>query len=166
MLVVGCVLVVALVVGLCGYWLGSRWPGQSDAPHVPTPTIQAEVEHHDVVADVLRASVDPAPATGIALTAAIVFVIVALSAVGALLVMVQTHTGLAHFDRAFAEFGATHPTPASTSVLRAVSQAGGYLGVILVALLVAAVSRVAHAHERSLASWCWSSVASSCSQTS
>ncbi len=81
----------------------------------------------------------PAPATGVALTAAIVFVIVALSAVGALLVMVQTHTGLAHFDRAFAEFGATHPTPASTWVLRAVSQAGGYLGVILVALLVAAV---------------------------
>jgi membrane-associated phospholipid phosphatase len=138
-LVVGSVIATGLLVGLCGYALGRRWPGQSDAPHLPTPVIRAQVEEHDVTADVLSAPVEPAPAMGIALTAVIMFVVVALAAVGALLVMVQTHTGLAHFDQAFAEFGATHPTPGSTWALRAVSQAGGYVGVIVVALVVAAV---------------------------
>jgi membrane-associated phospholipid phosphatase len=137
--VVASVMAAGLLVGLCGYWLARRWPGQADAPHLSTPVIRAEVEEHDTVAAVLRTPVEPAPATGIALTAVVIFVVAALAAIGALLVMVQTHTGLARFDRAFAEFGATHPTPASTWFLRAVSQTGGYLGVIAVACVVAAV---------------------------
>jgi undecaprenyl-diphosphatase len=51
--------------------------------------------------------------------------------------MVRSNEGLARFDLSAARWGASHATGPSTDVLRAVSQIGGTIGSILIALAVA-----------------------------
>jgi membrane-associated phospholipid phosphatase len=138
-LVIACVVIVGLLVGSAGALVGRRWPGQSDAPHVPVPTIRAEVARHTSVRRVMQGRADSATLTGLALTVVLGFIAGALAAIGALLVMVHTDTGFARFDETFARFGADHATSVSTAFLRDVSQLGGYLGVAIVAVAVALV---------------------------
>ncbi len=139
MVVIACVVVVGILVGSAGVFAGRRWPGQSDAPHIPVPTIRTEVRRHSRVGRVLQGRADSKTLTGLALTAVLGFIAAALVAIGALLVMAHTDTGFARFDQTFAKFGAVHATSASTAFLRDVSQLGGYLGVTIVALVVALV---------------------------
>jgi membrane-associated phospholipid phosphatase len=136
-LVIACVVVVGLVVGSAGYLVGRRWPGQSDAPHVAVPTIRTGVRRHSMVGRLVRGRADSTTLTGLAVTVVLGFIVVALVAIGALLVMVHTRTGFARLDLTFARFGGSHATAASTTFLRDVSQLGGYLGVAVVAMVVA-----------------------------
>jgi undecaprenyl-diphosphatase len=58
---------------------------------------------------------------------------------GLVLWMIRTNEGLARYDLSAAHWGASHATSTSTTVLRAVSQLGGTIGSILVAVAVAIV---------------------------
>ena len=73
-----------------------------------------------------------------ALTFAIVAAAVSIGAIGALLVMVQTNTGLEHFDLAFARWGAARQSRGSTRSLVNISQLGGTAFIVPAALVLAA----------------------------
>ncbi len=53
--------------------------------------------------------------------------------------MIRTNRGLADWDLAFARFGATHATPASTTFLRDVSLLAGYPGIVTIGLVLVLV---------------------------
>jgi undecaprenyl-diphosphatase len=81
---------------------------------------------------------DPRSLTGLALTVALAILGLGALGVGLLLRMVNTDTGFARYDLAFTRFGAEHASGWTTELMRLVSQLGGYKGVILVGLVVAA----------------------------
>ena len=138
-LVIACVLVAGLTVGLAGLPRHAPLAGTTRRPTFRHPPSGPGSIATRCSPALLRTNVGPAEATGAVVSAVTVFVTGALVAIGLLFLMIQTHTGLARFDRAFAEFGATHPTPTSTTFLRTVSQLGGYVGVIAISLVVALV---------------------------
>jgi undecaprenyl-diphosphatase len=131
------VLGAGLVVGLLAAFAARRWPRVAAAPQVPKATIAAEVDRHPGVADHLAAEPSPTPVTAAGLSVALTAIVGAVAGIGALFVMVQTHTGLARWDEAFARFGAEHATEGSTDLLRAVSQLGGTDGVLLLVAVTA-----------------------------
>jgi uncharacterized membrane protein len=140
LLVVVSVLAVGAVVGIAAYAGVRRWPETAvAAPHVRTETVVTRVHHRPGLARYLRYRVDPAAATGLALTVAVALVVVGVAAVGVLLAMVRTNTGLARYDDWLARFGAEHATSASTTFLKDVSLLGGTAGIVLASLLVAVV---------------------------
>jgi undecaprenyl-diphosphatase len=127
--------VAALVAGLVAWRLPNFDPA---APRVAPPAIRTEVRAHAGLAAFLSSRVDPAAATGLALTLALALVLGGAVAIGALLVMVQHNAGLAHYDLGAARWGATHATSGSTRFLRDVSLLGGTPVMIAVAVIAAA----------------------------
>jgi undecaprenyl-diphosphatase len=127
--------VAALVAGLVAWRLPNFDPA---APRVAPPAIRTEVRAHAGLAAFLSSRVDPAAATGLALTLALALVLGGAVAIGALLVMVQHNAGLAHYDLGAARWGATHATSGSTRLLRDVSLLGGTPVMIAVAVIAAA----------------------------
>jgi membrane-associated phospholipid phosphatase len=87
----------------------------------------------------LRRRFDPAEATGLALTAALLLVFLAALGFGQLADMVTSRTGLYRLDAAAAEWGARHATPLSTAVLRALTWLGSTTVVVTLALVAGAV---------------------------
>jgi undecaprenyl-diphosphatase len=77
--------------------------------------------------------------TGLALTLGVAAVAVLTAGAGLLLIMIRTKTGIAHYDLAFARWGASHATSGSTTVLRRLSDLGGTIGVVSLALIVGIV---------------------------
>src|SRR5579862_3472073 len=134
------VVLVGAVGGALAYAAARRWPDVVEAPHVPAQTVAASVEERPGLARRLRKSrTDPTKLTGLALTVALTLIVGGAVGIGLLLAMIHGHTGLAHWDLTFADFGAHHATPASTTFLRDVSQVGGTLGAIGLGLVVAAI---------------------------
>jgi undecaprenyl-diphosphatase len=132
------VVVAALFGGLVAGALAWRLPNfDPAAPRAAPPAIQREVRAHAGLAAFIRSRVDPAAATGLALTIALALVIGGAIAVGALLVMEQHNAGLAHYDLSAANWGHDHATSSSTQFLRNVSQFGGTPVMIAVALIAA-----------------------------
>jgi undecaprenyl-diphosphatase len=80
----------------------------------------------------------PEMATGSVLTGIGIVALVGGGLIGVLLVMVQAHQGFARFDAGAARFGATHATHTSTQVLRIITQFGGALVLVPIAIAVAA----------------------------
>ena len=108
-------------------WLVGRPTAHADptGPRVRTGTVQVAVRRWPRVRRLLRRHLDPARTTDVALTGASLVVVAALLAVGVLLIMIRTHSGLAKWDRGAAEWGAGHATATSTSILKVLTQLGG-----------------------------------------
>jgi undecaprenyl-diphosphatase len=130
---VGVALAFGTVVGL----VLSRLPGSPAVPVAPA-TVGQELRRIERLRPALRRRTDPTKATGLALTLALAGVVGGGVGVGVVLVMVREKTGLADFDRWMAQFGADHATRVSTDVLKAVTDLGSTVGVVVIALLVAA----------------------------
>jgi undecaprenyl-diphosphatase len=111
-----------------------HWP-VADVAQSVTRAIGREVQRRGRLAWFIRARVDPAPATGLALTIALAVVVIGGAAVGVLVYMVRAHSGLAGVDRRLAVWGATHATGLSTAVLRAITQLGATVTVVAVTVL-------------------------------
>jgi undecaprenyl-diphosphatase len=82
---------------------------------------------------------DPAKATGLALTVGVGSLAVVGTVVGVLAYLVRTKTGLVTGDGSVARWAAVHATPASTRTLRLITQLGSTVTVITLAILVAAL---------------------------
>jgi len=136
MVVVVSALVGGVIAGLVAWRLPNFDPA---APRAAPPSIRREVRAHAGLAAFLRSRVDPATATGLALTVALGLVLGGAIAIGALLVMVQHNAGLAHWDLSAARWGGANATSGSTQFLRDVSQLGGTPVMIGVALVAAVV---------------------------
>ncbi|MGE3361720.1 MAG: phosphatase PAP2 family protein, partial [Acidimicrobiia bacterium] len=124
----------AAIAGVATFLVTRRWPLPT-APRLGAAAVSHELARHRRLRTLARRRVDPAPATGLALTAAAALALAGVSAVGVLLAMVRTNRGLAQLDAAAARFGADHATTASTELLRAVSQLGGTSAVVGAAVL-------------------------------
>jgi undecaprenyl-diphosphatase len=81
---------------------------------------------------------DPESATGLALSLALLFVIVAGSLLGLLAFLVRTNGRLNGIDRSVAKWGVRHASPLSTHALTAVTQLGSIYVVIGLCVVLAA----------------------------
>ncbi len=137
--------VVALFVGLgAAVLIGAvawAWPAFS-APRIAPSTVLDEAERHPSLARVLLSRVDAARLGEVALGGALVAAVIGGALIGVLAWMIRSHAGLARYDLSAANWGATHATSDSTSVLRDISLLGGTLGSTLVVVVVAAVASV------------------------
>ncbi len=136
MLVLLALVVPAVVVGAIVLLAARRWPGPVEAPSLPEGELVEVVEGGGWFGELMRSRLDPGRLTGLALTAALVAMGLAVVGIGALLAMVDRDTGFARLDQSFARFGAEHASSWTTTVLRDVSMLGGYQGVIVVGLVV------------------------------
>jgi undecaprenyl-diphosphatase len=137
------VLIAATVAGLLAGALTWRLPHfDPAAPRASAPTIKREVVDSPERVRWLQSRLDPETATGFALSAALVLVLGAGLAIGLLLVMISSHTGLAHYDLSAARWGADHATPRSTQFLRDVSLLGGTPVMIALAIVSATIEYV------------------------
>lgn len=87
----------------------------------------------------LRRRMDPQAATGLGLTVAVVLVVALGTALGVLVLMVRSNTGLARYDVGVARWGARHAGPASTEIIRAITWLGSTIVVVSLAVVVAVV---------------------------
>lgn len=118
-----------------------RWPNHD--PAAPRLTADSAVLNPDNGRAGLRARwrsrLDPEVATGLALTLGVAAVVALTATAGVLLLMVRTKTGVAAYDLNLARWAADHATPASITVVRRLSDLGGTLGVVGLALIVGIV---------------------------
>jgi membrane-associated phospholipid phosphatase len=84
----------------------------------------------------LQRRLDPAEATGLALTVALAVIFVAGLGFGLLAGMVTSHTGLYRYDAGVAAWGARHATPLTVRAFRVVTQLGSTVVVVSEAVLL------------------------------
>jgi membrane-associated phospholipid phosphatase len=134
----GAALLVALPPTAITYLLARRWPHRDPgAPKLTPETITTTVRKHPRFRALVRSRLDPTVDTGLLLTAALAGVVISLSAVGLLIRMVQSNSGLASFDSAFAKWGSQHADATSTQGLKLLSVLGGYQFLLIASVAVA-----------------------------
>jgi undecaprenyl-diphosphatase len=136
-LVIAVLTAFALLGGLAAATTAWRWPAADPAaPHASAGEIAHVVRARPLLARWLRSHADPERSTRFALTSAVVLVAAGATAIGVLLLMIHTNSGLAHYDLSAARWGASHATETSSRVLRDVSLLGGTPAMILIAVAV------------------------------
>lgn len=133
----------ATLAGIVVAWLAARRPRLDDTgPRIGTDSLRRAVRAHPRLAAFVDQRIDPATASGLALTAAVVVVSVAVAATGVLFAMVQSEAGLFRSDRPIAEWAAQRTTPLGVDALRWISMLGGTMGVVLIAVVVGAAELI------------------------
>ena len=132
-----------IVPGIIAWLITLRWPyADPMSPSASSGTIATESRRHRRFVSYVNSHLSPQSSTGVALAVTMALIITAAAGVGALLVMIHTHTGLAKWDRATSMFAAAHATSLSNQVLRELTQFGGALMVVPLAVLVALVETI------------------------
>lgn len=132
-----------ILPGVIAWYIALRWPRANLMAPAPTPsTIVSESRRHRRVVTFVNSRLSAQSSTGVALTVTMALIIIAAAGVGALLVMIHTHTGVAQWDRASSIFAAAHATSLSDRVLRALTQFGGAVLIVPIALLVAVAETI------------------------
>lgn len=135
----------AVPSGILAYVCMRRWPQRDlTAPKIAPGNVATTVERHRFVRHLARSGMDPATETGLVLLVAVIVVIVGGSAVGALAWLARSNEAVQSLDRHFANWGASHSSSTSTSILKWVSMFGGYVGVIVVTVVTAIVEYRRH----------------------
>jgi membrane-associated phospholipid phosphatase len=132
-------LVVGIVTGLLVMIAVRRFPALDPAAPRVAPEKVLEAGATPPVRGFVRTRLDPEAITGLLLTTALVIVLGAAIAIGALLVMTQHNALLARYDLTAARWGATNATKTSSRLLRDVSLFGGTPVMIAVAFTAAIV---------------------------
>ncbi len=136
MLVLGVLLAVGLAAAFVAWLALGRWPRlDPGAPGGAVKTAGQEIER-DIRAGFLRRRVDPATATGLALTAAIAVVVLGGAILAALALLARSNAFTLRIDRSAANWAGTNATTASTDVLRAVTQLGSSVVVVTLAIVM------------------------------
>lgn len=137
MVVVGILVAVVVVVGTAVWWV-TRSAVRADPAdvRVADQTVRAAVVEHPGVAQLLRRRIDPATASGLALTLAAAVAVLGALGVGTMFEMVQRNAGLARLDSSAARFGATRLSPATEQLFKVVTQFGGTWAIVALAVVV------------------------------
>jgi undecaprenyl-diphosphatase len=132
---------ISLVAGGLVAWAGSRYPtpvlGQTPAEDA-AEHIGTEMAHHPWLLRMVRDRLNPAAATGLALTLMLGLTIVGGLLVGLLAYLMRSSDRLVNTDFAVGEWGAEHATAWSTDALQAVTDLGS-TNVVLAAMLLVAI---------------------------
>jgi membrane-associated phospholipid phosphatase len=130
---------VGTVVGLVA-WRYPRIAGEPATPALDTARKVGEtVRKHAKLRATLEARLDPAVATGLALTIALLVVIGGGVLFGALAYLVRTNSQLKGIDNSVAKWGNSHASATSMHVLNAVTQLGSISVVIVLCVVLAVV---------------------------
>jgi undecaprenyl-diphosphatase len=123
--------VLAALVAWCVTGMWWRWDATARSV---TESVDAHARRHHRLVRAVSSRFDAEVATGSALGLIAIVLVIGGGAFGIVLAMVRAHRGFADFDTSVARFGATHATATSTHVLRLITQVGG--AVVLVPLAV------------------------------
>ena len=132
---------LALTVGFAVGLIAWRYP--RNATSSPAPALDAArkvgetVGKHPRLRSVLDARLDPATATGLALTLALVLAIGGGVLLGVLAYLVRTNRHLIGIDNSVAKWANLHASTISTHGLNLVTQLGGIYTVIVLCLVLA-----------------------------
>lgn len=135
------VLVAILVSVAAGILAGcciSLWPDADPALRV-TEAIEVGLSRRSRLRRFLRSRLQPGTATGLALTVALVGVVVVGAVVGMVWYMIRAGEGVVTIDEGIARWAREHATAASDAVLDAWTELGSTPGIVLVALAVGGV---------------------------
>ncbi len=124
-----------MVAGVAVDFIVRRWPAAA-SPSLPRPPATGRAARTRAFA---RARLDPGEITGLALTVALAMVVVGAAVVGIVLDMVHENDGLAQWDRGAAEWGSRQATVVSTNALRAITQLGGTVVIVAVAVIAVVI---------------------------
>jgi membrane-associated phospholipid phosphatase len=134
-------LLISVLAGLGATFLTRRYPGGANAPAVVE--VAREAGEHATGSAGQRAAraarLDPGKATGLALTLALLVVLLGGVVLALLAVVVRSSDVLAGIDSAASEWGDRHASAWSHDALTLVTQLGETWLVVLVAIVVAAV---------------------------
>ena len=143
MLILSITLLTVIIPALAAAMIAYRWPQAAPtAPKMSVEQVKSETRRHPRLAAFTRSRLDPASATGLLFSAAIVVFVVGAVSMALVLVMIHTNTGFARLDRSASLFGAHHATALSTRFLRFYTQLGGALVIVPLAVIVAIVETI------------------------
>jgi membrane-associated phospholipid phosphatase len=133
--VIELVIVAALSVVIGVAWgLVVRALPHADPARAASQQLSAELAKRHDLRRFLRARLEPETATGLALTFALVGVLIAGVAFGVLVAMIRSNSGVVNIDISVTRWAAAHATSTSLSVLGWLTQLGGTIGTIVIAL--------------------------------
>ena len=131
------VLVVSLAAGSGAFSAIRHWP-HADPALTATKAIGTDLRSHGGSRRFLRPRMDPATATGLALTVALAGLVLTGVIVGVLAWMIRRDTGLVDIDRAIEAWASDHATTFSDDVLRGITHLGDTATILVVGLVVSA----------------------------
>jgi membrane-associated phospholipid phosphatase len=133
-MLIAIVIALSAVIGTLVALQTRRWPA-ADLAAVATDAVGAGIRGSRF-SRLVRSRLDPASATGLALTVSLVVAAIAGVAVGILVYLLRTQPRLAAMDLSVARWAAGHATPISTTFLRTVTQLGSTTVVVVVGAIV------------------------------
>ena len=139
-------LLVATIAGSLVFLLGSRYPtpvvGQAPA-QAAGEMLGHEAARHPWLSRTLRGRLDPASATGLALTVALVVAMGGGLVLGLLAYLMRTNAQLVTIDNSVGQWEDDHATHLSTQALQRVTDlAGTYVVVVVIVVAIAEVVRI------------------------
>jgi membrane-associated phospholipid phosphatase len=135
-------LTVGLVVGLL-VWRYPRLAKPTVTPAIDTARKVGEtVGRHPRLRSFLDARLDPAVATGLALTVAMLVAIGGGVLFGALAYLTRTNSDLTGIDNSVARWGNNHATAWSTHALTDVTQLGGIFAIVALCVVLAVAETI------------------------
>jgi membrane-associated phospholipid phosphatase len=123
--------------GIAGFLLVRHWP-QADPALSATESIGQRLGSRRGVRRFLRSRMDPATATGLALTVALLGIVLAGAVVGVFVWMIRRDVGFVNVDLAVERWAEAHATTFSDNVLGAVTHLGDTPTVLAVGVAIAA----------------------------
>ena len=134
---------LALTLGCLSGLVAWRYPRTSAAPVAPAQDAAQKVgetaARHPGLRAFLGARLDPAAATGLLLTLALVLAIGGGVLLGALAYLTRTSSDLTAIDNGVAKWGHRHASPLSDHVINAVTQLGSIYTIIALCIVLAVV---------------------------
>ena len=133
-------LLISLSAGTLVAYLGFRYPTPvvGDAPaEGAAERIETEMERHPWLLRLVRGRLDPATATGLALTLALGLAIVGGLLVGVFAYLVRSSETLVDADNSVGRWGVDHASAWSTDALQLVTELGGTYFVVFALAVVA-----------------------------
>lgn len=107
------------------------------APHLESANIREVVYRHPRLRAYLRKRFDPATTTGLGLTSAVLILITTATLIGILVLMVRSNYGLVRYDSVIARWSMRYAASLPTGALRFISQFGGAVVIIPIAIVFA-----------------------------
>lgn len=134
---------IALVTGVVAWAALRRWPLlDPGAPAGAVHAVGEEVQQQALTS--VQRRLDPAEATGLALTVGAGIVLLGGGLLAALAFLVRSNAALVRIDRSAANWGSTNATDLSTAMLRAVTALGATTTVIALTVVLTIVYARAH----------------------
>ena len=128
---------LSALAGVVAWAAVRRWP-QADPAAAATTAVADELRHQRRLGRFLRSRFDPAVATGLALTAALLGLVVAGAIIGIFVYMVRSNSGVVTIDERIARWAADNVSGISFRVLTLVTQFGSTPVIVALALAAGA----------------------------